>query len=176
MTFVAQWTDVGEPYQGLVPGRHVISLTDFVAMFGSGPAGSRRSHQVKDLLDYLTVLSSVVLVVSSVLVDGSFATQKPNPGDMDISPVIDGQASVPVPGVAAQVSKNYMHPKDLYKSVPVPGLGRTVDLDIYGFPTVAPGHPHYDTCRTTENYWRTWWQRTRANGMGSKGYLEVMIP
>lgn len=176
MTWTPPWTDVGERHQILEPGCHQVSLADFSAAFAGAGASRARTKQLQDLLDYLKVLTDCGLVVRSVLVDGSFATGKPAPGDMDISPVVDGEASKPAAEVRAQVNKNFIHSEDRYKTTPVPGLGRTVDLDVYGFVTVGPGHPRHGHCQANEDYWREWWQRTRARGMGTKGYLEVMLP
>ncbi|MFB9074444.1 DUF6932 family protein [Citricoccus parietis] len=175
MSWAPPWSDIGGDHRALAPGCYRIEWDDFKSCFAASDQ-PERSSQLQDLADYLELLKGHGLVIPHVLVDGSFTTTKRVPADIDVSPVMDYEASRPDAEIAKHAHANFIHPKDRYKTTPVPGLGRTVSLDIYGFVIVSPGHTHFDHCQTNEMYWREWWQRSRTSGMATKGYLEVKLP
>lgn len=140
------------------------------------PDEGLRLSQLKDLGDYLSLLGSHGLQIASVLIDGSFTTDKTGPGDIDCSPIIDGAASTPSAEIRTSITENWITPKDRYKYTPVPGLGRTLSLDIYGVVRTPDDHPNHANSVAIENHWRSFWQFERGSqGRPTKGYAEVIL-
>lgn len=161
----------------LPAGCHPLTWHQLLQGFALGrPDEQLRLARLRDLGDYLRTLRSHGLVVSSVLVDGSFTTDKTGPGDIDCSPIIDGATSTPSPEIRDSITANWVSPGDKYKRTPVPGLGRTLGLDIFGVVRIPPDHPNHAAGRTNEAHWRNYWQFQRGSeGVASKGYVEVTL-
>jgi hypothetical protein len=69
---------------GFLPsGIHDCSLEDIGARFGTFQSTDRRSHLYRQLQVFLAEVHSTNLVVA-VIVNGSFVTRKPDPGDIDL--------------------------------------------------------------------------------------------
>lgn len=67
----------------LPPGIHDCSLQELGERFGTFHSTDRRPRLYEKLQEYLTQVRSTGLVVA-VIVDGSFVTSKPDPGDIDL--------------------------------------------------------------------------------------------
>lgn len=167
----------GRGQQVLPAGAHILTWPELMQAFALGrPDEQLRLSQLKDLGDYLRLLGTHGLSVSSVLIDGSFATDKTGPSDIDCSPIIDGATSTPIAEIQNNITDNWIAPKDLYKRIPVPGLGRIVGLDIYGVVRIPVEHPNYAVGVQNENHWRQWWQSEEGSkGTPTKGYVEVIL-
>lgn len=161
----------------LPPGVHVAGISEVIERFVRGlPDEEHRAKLVRDLLDYVSLLRGHGLHVERALLDGSFTTDKLYPGDIDCSPLIDGATSRPTPEILASITNNWVSPKDRYKYDPVPGLGRTVSLDIYGVVRIPENHQNYSLGVRNETSRREFWQIERnGNGVLTKGCVEVIF-
>ncbi|PBC35375.1 hypothetical protein CJ179_48120 [Rhodococcus sp. ACS1] len=111
------------------------------------------------------------LKVLSYWIDGSFTSSKLNPGDIDITALIDGVASAPTAGY-----DDWVNPADKWKTLVHPLVGRTINVDGYGIVKAPDGTPAANTYRSMRGYWDDWWQRCRSTGEEmSKGYVEVVF-
>lgn len=161
----------------LPAGCHPLTWHQLMQGFALGrPDEHLRLSHLKDLGDFLQVLRGHGLFISSVLVDGSFTTDKTGPSDIDCSPVIDGAKSSPSGEIRDSITDNWISPGGKYKRMPVPGLGRTLGLDIFGVVRIPPEHPNHAAGRDNELHWRNYWQFQRGSeGIRSKGYVEVTL-
>ncbi|WP_186760246.1 DUF6932 family protein [Arthrobacter alpinus] len=160
----------------LPSGAHETTIDDMVARFVKGrPDEAHRTTLVKDLVDYLQLMTTLGFHITSVLVDGSFTTDKIGPSDIDCSPIIDGRRSNPTAEVRASATENWVTPADSYKKKPVPFLNRTVKLAVYGVVRIPHDHPNYDLGRQNELQRRRFWQMERGHDLSKKGYLEVRV-
>lgn len=164
-------------YEVLPRGRYSCSMQDLREHFALGrPDEAVRLSHIADLRDYLSTLSSIGLAVDSVWVDGSFVSKKFNPGDIDCSPVVLGAASNPLPEELPDLDTKWIVPKDRWKYETVPGLGRSVRLDVYGFVMLPDSHPAASSSKAMRGHYDEFWQRCRGSGpMTAKGYLEVVL-
>jgi hypothetical protein len=167
----------GRGRQVLPTGAHLLTWQELLEAFALGrPDEQLRLSQLKDLGDYVALLGRHGLTVSSVLIDGSFTTDKTGPSDIDCSPIIDGAASMPIAEIRNNITGNWIAPKDRYKRMPVPGLGKTVSLDIYGVVRIPIDHPNRTVGLQNEKHWRQWWQfEEGTEGIPTKGYVEVIL-
>lgn len=164
-------------YDVLPRGRHTATLEDVHEHFvATRPDGARRKKLLDDFTDYVSLLGRLGLAVDCVWLDGSFISGKANPGDVDMTPVIDAVRSSPDPAILEDIEDVWITPKHRWKRTPVPGLGRAVELDVYGVVKVPDGHPAYSAYVASRGYWDDWWQRSRATGQALvKGYVEVVL-
>lgn len=163
--------------QVLPAGAHVLTWPELMEAFALGrPDEMLRLSQLKDLGDYVRLIGMHGLTVSSVLIDGSFASDKTGPSDIDCSPIIEGATSSPIAEIRSHITDNWIAPRDRYKRIPVPGLGRIVSLDIYGVVRIPADHPNYAVGVQNEIHWRKWWQcEEGSKGTATKGYVEVIL-
>jgi hypothetical protein len=164
-------------YEVLPRGRYRCSVNDLRNHFALGlPDEAIRLSHIADLIDYLGALASIGLALDSVWVDGSFVSRKINPGDIDCSPVVVGADSSPIPEEIPDLESKWIVPKDRWKYAEVPGIGRTVRLDVYGFVMLPDGHPAAMTGKAMRGHYDEFWQRSRGTGdTTAKGYLEVVL-
>ncbi|MFE4079118.1 DUF6932 family protein [Paenarthrobacter sp. YIM B13468] len=174
---IPSFVEGAKGHQVLPAGAHILTWAELVDAFALGrPDEELRLSQLGDLRDYVRLLTAYGLSVASVIIDGSFASGKTGPGDIDCSPIIDGSASAPIAEIRNNITDNWIAPKGRYKRTPVPGLGRNVGLDIYGVVRIPVGHPNYAVGIENEKHWRKWWQcEEGSKGTVTKGYLEVLI-
>lgn len=164
-------------YDVLPRGRHTCTLPQVKELFvADRPDAAWRGQLLDDFVAYLDVLRGLGLEVDSVWLDGSFISGKVNPGDIDMSPVIDAARSNPDAAALPDLEHRWIVPKDRWKREPVPGLGRTVRLDVYGFVKVPDEHLARDGYIALRGLWDDWWQRSRVTGQSLvKGYVEVVL-
>jgi hypothetical protein len=176
-----------DPATGLLPlGRHVCSADEVeiafvkdISFFGS----ATRLAIWNDWNDALATLQSVV-TVHAAWIGGSFTTSKLDPGDIDVTFIINGadmqQRSTPeqrtitlfdgnhqVEAVLGLKVDSYVIP---WECLPVPAMGMSYVQDVYFW---------------ARGYWDDWWQRARQTPKGSppvpadalprRGYLEVLV-
>lgn len=165
------WVPGPEGYDVLPVGVHRCLLGDVVSECAKGrPDELRRLGLLRDLTMYVQKLDAVGLAVEAVWLDGSFVSGKINPGDIDCSPIIDYAGSDPDPAELPGLWERWIHPRNRWKHEPVPGLGHTVGLDIYGFVSFPDPQESADV----RAHWQRWWQTSRAStGDLDKGLVEV---
>lgn len=74
----------------LPPGIHASTLVEVEEQFGSDTARRRQLFaKLRSFLDFVRTFG----VFSTVIVDGSFVTDKPDPGDIDVVLVLPNQAA-----------------------------------------------------------------------------------
>lgn len=130
---------------------------------------ARRERILTDFLTYRDQQLRCGLAVTSYWIDGSFTSDKIDPGDIDITAIIDGSASTPVDDF-----DDWLLPGDRWKTLPHPRVGRTLLVDGYAVVKVPDNHPSSAGYQQLRGYWDDWWQRCRATGeQESKGYVEV---
>ncbi|WP_157788855.1 DUF6932 family protein [Rhodococcus rhodochrous] len=159
-------------YSVLPPGRWTCTTDDFKARFVQGlPDAPRRKQIIEDLEEYQRQQQACGLVVTSYWIDGSFTSAKLNPGDIDVTAIIDGAASSPTGN-----AHHWINPGSQWKSIPHPDVGRTLLVDGFAVVKVPDGHPAMSDYQQMRGYWDDWWQRCRGTGEAeSKGYVEVRM-
>ncbi|WP_440915793.1 DUF6932 family protein [Crystallibacter degradans] len=170
---------VGGPggHQVLPVGVHRIGMSHFLDNFVRGQPDERhRLGLMKDFIDYMQVLRGHGLHIDTCLVDGSFVTSKQYPADLDCTPLIDGGRSTPPAGILGSIHDHWVSPGSRYKKVPVPGLGRTVELDVYGIVRIPQEHRNHALGSKAEQKWEKFWQMSRGHGTDAvKGSVEVSL-
>lgn len=170
-TGLPDFIDGADGYRVLPPGRHPCSLDDFADRFAHERTTDRVRRQLI-LDDFLTFRDQQLrcgLAIISYWIDGSFTSDKIDPGDIDITTVVDGPASAPIDDFA-----DWLNPKDRWKTLPHPRVGRTLLVDGYAVVKVPDNHPTCADYLRTRGYWDDWWQRSRATGeVERKGFVEV---
>lgn len=154
----------------LPPGRWSCSRSDFESVFLVG-----RSAVRQDLVDDLDTLweqqTRHGLVVLAYWIGGSFVSDKPYPGDIDIAAIIDGPSSSPDPSALS----DWVNPGRRWKSQVHPEVGRLLNVDAFGLVKYADSHPRISDYHQLRGYWDDWWQRSRTTGEAlSRGYVEVV--
>ncbi|GAA3816412.1 hypothetical protein GCM10022273_28960 [Cellulomonas soli] len=164
-------------YPVLPRGRYTVTMSDVRDNFVVARSdGAWRGQLMDDLERYIELLDRLGLALDSVWLDGSFISGKVTPGDIDCSPVIDAARSAPDPSITADLNDMWIAPRNRWKHEPVPGIGRTLNLDIYGIVKVPDAHPGHGTYAALRGHWDDWWQRSRATGETlAKGYVEVVL-
>ncbi|GAJ83640.1 hypothetical protein NBRGN_065_00360 [Nocardia brasiliensis NBRC 14402] len=160
-----------EGYSVLPPGRWTCTRDEFRQQFVNNlPDSTRRKQLTEDLDEYRRQQQACGLVVMSYWIDGSFATAKLNPGDIDITAIVDGSASQFTPA-----ARDWLNPGPRWKSLAHPNVGRTLLVDGYSVVKLPDQHPEAWVYHMLRGKWDDFWQRCRATGEAtSKGYVEVM--
>lgn len=159
-------------YEVLPAGRWTCTPDAFTARFIAGlPDSSRRKEIFEDFVIYRDMQEGHGLKVLSYWIDGSFTSSKLNPGDIDVTAIIDGPASSPVGDF-----NDWINPGDRWKTLAHPAVGRTLQVDGYGVVKAPDGTEQSKTYMAMRGYWDDWWQRCRSSGEQlSKGYVEVVF-
>ncbi|WJJ11496.1 hypothetical protein P9990_23545 [Prescottella equi] len=159
-------------YEVLPTGRWTCTEQCFIDRFVTDlPDSQRRKEIFDDFTQYRAMQAQAGLVVISYWIDGSFTSGKLNPGDIDVTAVIDGENSAPKPGY-----EDWMTPMDKWKSLVHPEVGRTLLVDGYSIVKTPDSHPNISAYHQMRGYWDDFWQRSRGTGeAASKGYVEVMF-
>lgn len=157
---------------GVLPhGRYTCSFDMFAHRFVHCRSvdNARRSQILSDFLEYRDQQIRCGITVTSYWIDGSFTSDKLDPGDIDIVAVVDGTASTPV-----EDYHDWLNPRDRWKTLPHPRVGRTLLVDGFAVVKVPDEHPACHNYLQMRGYWDDFWQRSRATGeQESKGYVEV---
>ncbi|WP_216911295.1 DUF6932 family protein [Nocardia noduli] len=164
------FVDGHDGYQVLPPGRWPCTAEEFEKRFVSGlPDEPRRRQIFEDVEEYQRQQARRGLTILSYWIDGSFTSAKLNPGDIDVTAVVDGATSQPTSDW-----KDWFDPTDRWKSVVHPDVGRPLLVDGFGIMKLPDSHPAHRDYLLTRGYWDDWWQRCRGTGAAtSKGYVEV---
>lgn len=167
---IPDFVDGHDGYGILPPGRHTCTAQEFEDRFVSGlPDEPRRRQIFQDLEEYQVQQSRRGLSVISYWIDGSFTSAKLNPGDIDITAVVDSGTSQPAPDW-----QDWFSPGDHWKVNIHPEVQRPLLVDGFGILKVPDEHPAAREYLELRGYWDDWWQRCRGTGPAtSKGYVEV---
>jgi hypothetical protein len=129
---------------GLLPeGVHDMSLADVKARFGSFTSTDQRPR-LYDKLEELVEAASAVDFVRFLIVNGSFVTAKPDPGDIDlivaIDPAVLGRSSLTARDYNLLSSKRLRHsfPFDVFVAPEGSGAYREY-LDLFSKVKGVPG-------------------------------------
>ncbi len=151
------------------PGRWTCTRSEFESTFVRPDIDVRRKL-IEDLDVYADQQKKNGLVVTSYWLAGSFVSSKTSPGDIDVTAVIDGSASMPTPG-----ARDWMTPKNRWKHTIHPDVGRLLLVDGYSITKVPDSHHGLDDYHRLRGYWDDWWQRCRVTGAKlARGYAEVV--
>jgi hypothetical protein len=140
--------------QGFLPiGIHECSLAEIKTRFGSFQGSDRRPELFDKLIGYLSE-AKISGVVISVVIDGSFATSKPDPNDIDLVLELKGDHNFAAdlsPVEYNVVSKRHVHRR-------------------YGFDLLVArsGSAEYER-------WTEFFQQVRLEPGRRKGILRVRI-
>ena len=153
---------------GLLPaGRYVATDVEIEAdLVTAFPTSTRRAF----ILQRWRLLRHVLvdlLKVHEQWIDGSFAENKTDPGDIDIVTVYDG------PAFDALTPEERILPESLMYGH---WTGRLWKCDSFGVALYPPGHPQWGACQQMVEYWHNWWGHTRPTdprGHVPKGYVVV---
>lgn len=152
-------------------GRYTCSFDVFARRFVHNRTvdKARRNQILDDFVAYREQQLRCGIVVTSYWVDGSFTSDKLDPGDIDITAIVDGTGSTPVDDY-----DDWLNPRDKWKTLPHPRVGRTLLVDGYAVVKMPDNHPECEVYQRMRGYWDDWWQRSRATGeQETKGYVEV---
>lgn len=171
---IPEFVPGADGYRVLPPGRHTCTQDEFRERFVDGlPDYACRKQIYDDLEEYQRQQKLNGLVVISYWIDGSFTSEKLNPGDIDITAIIDGSKSSPT----QDGLDSWINPRDTWKAIPHPSVGRPLLIDGFGLVKVPDGTQEHQMYLFLRGYWDDWWQRCRAtNNVESKGYVEVRVP
>ena len=149
---------------GLLP-TGLIRVTDeqvhehFVAPF---TASKTRQRLYDQWLLHREAIETIVPVQRQWL-DGSYVTDKVDPGDVDIVTFVDGEAL------------NGLTPAQQAVLSDLVAGHSTRDrwgVDSFLVPTYAEGHPDRKAARRAEGQWRVMWTNVKGTNL-TKGFLEV---
>ncbi|NKR75845.1 hypothetical protein GS492_24870 [Rhodococcus hoagii] len=180
----------------LPPGRYQCTVEDVFERFVADPmyAGSEsRNKLFEGLVQYLidwedtaTATKSTRPILRAVWVAGSFTSSKPHPGDIDISPIVDGTAADEVAGrPGSRMIRRLTQDRTSIK-----GRYGVEVFPIRWFPIERPFMSGLDLSGDEQAYLSDrgkmddWWQRCRVDGKDvpstescetRRGYLEVIV-
>jgi hypothetical protein len=156
-------------YGVLPPGRWTCSRAEFEVLFLKA-GGVTRAPLFADLDIYAEQQARHGLVVTSYWIGGSVVSNKPRPGDIDFTAVIDGSASTPDAS-----HQDWLNPGPRWKHHAHPDIGKFLRVDGYAIVKVPDTHPLLADYYGLRGEWDDWWQRSRATGAAlTKGYVEVV--
>ncbi|MGJ3507948.1 DUF6932 family protein [Enemella sp. A6] len=163
------------PHGRLPRGRHRGELGEVAAMFVSDPRYAHSTTRQGIWDDFVILLEALepYAIMEEVWISGSFLTEKENPGDLDLTFLMNVEKYQG--DVAAQVA----HFLDAGR--------RLGTLDVYVIPWVSEGQATFSAVeeyRRARGYWDDWWQRDRDacgraeahhNALPKRGYVEVKL-
>ena len=150
---------------GLLPaGRHQVTTDVFRQQFVDAFGGSStRARLFTRWQRHREALSSVV-PIQAQWIDGSYVTDRLDPGDVDVVSLIDGPTfDALAPALQLMVSQ----------LVSGSGTRAVWGIDSYLLPVYPGGHPLRPETVKGLTYWDNQWQRVKGNNQLTKGYLEV---
>lgn len=172
----------------LPPGCHEITLHEIKSIFVDGFSDSqtRQSRYECFLKMYKELLFNVKSCIS-LLIDGSFVTNKLNPYDIDLVIVVDYSKLTEYE--AFYLNNIYEYKKKLrieYDNIKDEvdqgkiSYSKLYDLELYRLgcdffilPEYPQSHELYDNYINQLNYWIGWWGKTRDNS--PKGFLNLIV-
>ncbi len=148
----------------LAPGRHKVTAAEFKATFVEAfPASSTRAPLHTRWLRHRAAILGYVPIVSQ-WIDGSFVTDKADPGDIDVVTVM------------TEVDYNALTPveQSVLGSVLAGKATKAVwSIDSYPVFVVPAGHAAEAAVQKAVDGWHHEWSRVRGRPGVTKGYLEV---
>lgn len=145
----------------LAPGIHACLPADLFALFVKPFAGSYRKHLFNEWQIYNAKLKSFVgNQTLTQWIDGSFITNKPNPGDIDL-----------VTFVSFDFYEQHVDQLiDDYSTFSLYDSG----LDAYICPVYPSSHPNFAHYLDRRQYWQKLFGSQKDN-VGQKGFLEIIL-
>lgn len=148
----------------LPPGRHRVTAEDFKAHFVTAfPTSKVRAPLYQRWLQHRVAMLSFVPILSQ-WIDGSFVTDKEDPGDIDLVTVMEASAYDALTPVQQLLLDALMAGK---------ATKAVWGMDSYAAFVVPPNHPHHAAVQAGANGWHHEWSRVRGRAGATKGYLEV---
>lgn len=150
----------------LAPGRHRMSLADIERLCVDKFPESASRGTLFEALEGLARYLGSVLSACEIWVDGSFVTEKPNPGDVDLTVIVPGEvfdrlAVVDQPAAASLLSL-------------AQGDGRFGPaLHVFVIASRPMDHPDYPVLKKAADDWSQWWSVTRERWI--KGFAVVRM-
>jgi hypothetical protein len=148
----------------LPPGRHKWSVDKVrEVLVDPFPDSPTRADIYQRWLDHRLAIETVVPIVRQ-LVDGSFVTNKPDPGDIDVVTVLDGEAL-----------DNLTTGEQLILAPLFQGHAtRDVwSVDSFLVPEWPEGHVNRAASRKVEAVWVNRWGTVKGTTAGVKGFVVI---
>ncbi len=128
----------------LAPGLHKMSLDEIEAAFVSDfPFSSTRSDIIEGFKRHLDELKAIIPDFEQLL-NGSFVTNKNDPGDVDLVCFIDAEKVDALPPESRE---------EFEALLSGPKTKETHLCDAYFVPVYPENHPHNNNNRTMRKYW-----------------------
>ena len=148
----------------LAPGRHTVTAAEFKATFVEGfPDSSTRAELYTRWLRHRAAILGHVPILSQ-WIDGSFVTNKDDPGDIDVVTIMHESNFIALAPVAQSMLASLLAGK---KTKAVWGM------DSYPVYVVPSGHPAEAAVQKAADGWHSEWSRVKRRPGVIKGYLEV---
>ena len=150
----------------LPPGRMRVTEDEFHSMFVEAfPASKVREQLFDQWVRHRLALQSM-LPLQAQWIDGSFVTDKVDPGDVDLVCMFDGPALDLVPP-STQAIAQLMLSGSSTKAI--------WGIDTYVLASYPEEHPNHEFYLMRRGYWDRWFGRVRGDENATKGYLEVVV-
>lgn len=175
--------------EGQLPlGRHVCSLKDVHAAFVADEAfaSSRTRAPLWTHLEAGVQLLSRAVTVYQLWLGGSFTTGKLDPGDVDVTFLIDGRDHYTRSDQERRLIEAFtVRIPDPVTGEPRAPHGLALDSYVVDWWPFEPameeedqpwGEPAYDTYTANRGYWDDWWLRRRSGEKGNAAVLEDALP
>lgn len=134
----------------LPPGRHLMTANALAGLCVGGFETSASRPRLMSALTGLLAHLGILAGVCDLWVDGSFVTAKPEPGDVDVTVIIEGEVFDALEPDAqqglAEMAAGAFFP----------------DLHVFIVVTRPRGHPDYSLSNAGVDYWAGWWAVTRG--------------
>lgn len=150
----------------LPPGRYRATVDEVHGAFVACMADTAHRQRVFDRwLLHREALSNLV-PIDRQWINGSFVTDKPDPGDMDVVTFFDGEAFDTLPEWKQALAKSIMHGHH---------TEQLWNVDSFQLPVYSEDHPLVEpVTNRARGYWDWQWSRRKGTDGEEKGYLEVM--
>lgn len=153
----------------LVNGMHICSVDEFKQFYVDQFRDSvSRERIFNNFIEVVHLLSELGLSNVKLWIDGSYTTNKMNPGDIDFCMLVD---SIEIESLDDD-KKNALRK---FGADDVHALLKKYDCDFYLVIDVEnnPDYPAYDEWMKLKRYWNNWWSHDR-NGV-EKGFVQLEV-
>lgn len=153
----------------LANGKHVCTIEEFKQFYVKQFSNSTSRNRIfENFVNVINTLLGFGLKNVKLWIDGSYTTNKINPGDIDFCLVVDSVEIENLDDDAKKALRNFgtnaFH--DFLKKY---------DCDFYFVIDSEnnPAYPAYYECMRIKKYWNDWWSHDR-NGI-EKGFVELEV-
>ncbi len=150
----------------LIPNTNIVSdITELEEIFVNGIISYTRGDLFNKYISYSKALKELCNNEELIQwIDGSFATKKPNPNDIDLVTFVEFS-------VVDELG-------DRLADFKYPASKSTFGVDAYIIRVYPPAHKRYTPYQLDKAYWMDHFAKTRRNRIGNKlpkGFLEIIM-